>query len=132
MIWWTGFPSTKVDEIWERAEPLLKRGFEVPELAEPFYDKCKSGQAQIWGVFDDEQLIAAFLTEVVNIGPRKVCNIISVGGSRVKEWLHLISIIELWAKSQDCTAMRHANCRKGWIALLKDYHTTRIILEKEL
>lgn len=132
MIWWTGFSSTKVDEIWQRAEPLLKRGFESPDFVEPFYEKCKSGQAQIWCVFDGEDLIAALLTEIANIGPRKVCNIISVGGYRVKEWIHFIGIIELWAKSQNCTAMRHANCRKGWIALLKDYHTARIILEKEL
>lgn len=132
MISWTGFPSERIDEIWSRAVPLLRRGFESPELADTYHDKCTTGQAQLWGVLDEQELIAAFLTEIHTVGGRKVCNIVSTGGSRMSEWLHFLDIIERWARINGCVAMRHANCRTGWARVLTQYHTTRITLEKAL
>ena len=132
MIWWTGFPGQKVDDIWTQALPLLRRGFESPEIADRYYDKCKDGKAQLWGVFEDQHILAAMLTEIVTIGGRKVCNVISIGGTRMKEWFHFMPLLEQWARENGCAAMRHANCRLGWAKALKDYETTRITLEKAL
>jgi hypothetical protein len=132
LIWWTGFPSHKVDDIWGRAEPLLRKGFESPELADGYYERVKAAHAQLWCVFDDTELLAAFLTEIHTIGGRKVCNVIAASGRRMSEWLHLLEVIENWARQNGCEAMRHANCRKGWAKRLPGYETTRIVLEKGL
>jgi hypothetical protein len=132
LIWWTGFPSHKIDTVWDRALPLLRKGFESPELADRYYAEILTGHAQLWCVFDDAEIIAALLTELPTIGGRKLCNIVSVGGHRMSEWLHFIEVIEIWARENGCSAMRHANCRKGWAKALRGYETTRIILEKGL
>ena len=132
MIWWTGYPSHKIDTVWATALPMLRRGFEGPELADDYYDKCRTGQAQLWCVLDDTKIIASLLTEIITIDSKKVCNVLSIGGHGSKDWLQFIKIIEQWAQSNECAAMRYANCRKGWARLLKDYQTIRIVLEKVL
>lgn len=88
---------------------------------------------QLWVAYDDEQIIAACVTELPTIGDRKVCNVISCGGSRMGEWLDIsLPVIEAWARENNCTAMRFPEIRPGWRRVLKDYHLTKINLEKEL
>jgi len=87
---------------------------------------------QLWGLFDGDRLIASFLTELVNIGSRKFCNVATCGGTRMNEWIHFLGGLEDWARENGCDAMRFPECRKGWARVLKNYQTTRITLEKAL
>jgi hypothetical protein len=125
----------KPHHVWmyeDRVKPLLAKGLENPELVHRLVDQAKTGATQLWCVFNGFEIQAAVLTELVTIGSRKVCNIISVGGRNMGEWFHHVETIEAWARENGCVDMRHANCRTGWARKLKDYKTTRITLEKAL
>ena len=90
------------------------------------------GTLRILAALDGEN-IAACVTELPTIGTRKVCNVITVGGTRMEEWLGMsLSRIEQWATSNGCSAMRFPECRPGWQKILKDYNVTKINLEKAL
>jgi hypothetical protein len=48
-----------------------------------------------------------------------------------RQWLPLIAGLEAYARAEGCAAMRIYG-RRGWLKLLPDYRTSRVLLEKEL
>ena len=89
------------------------------------------GNSLLWLAFNKDTIEAAAVTEINKTEWRKLCVIVACGGSNMDNWLPLIAGIEKYAKTQDCTAMQIMG-RKGWFRKLKDYRTTKIVLEKEL
>ena len=45
--------------------------------------------------------------------------------------LHLVSLIEDFARAEGCALMR-ASGRAGWARLLRDYRQPYVVLEKEI
>jgi hypothetical protein len=128
----TGVKVENVDRYWELVEPLIKSGLGEGENITDAYNDILSGHNQLWIAYRDETLLAACITELCDLGQRKVCNIRSIGGTAVNDWLDYIEIIEAWAKQNGCSSMRFPIIRKGWARILKHYHTTHIVLEREL
>lgn len=128
----TGVQLKNIPKVWLAVAPLLRQGLAEGETLEQIKARLDSKECQLWIVYEGEKTIAACVTEIVTIGERKVCNIITIGGSRMDEWLHNLNIIEIWAKSQDVVAMRFPEIRTGWAKILKDYTVTKILMEKVL
>lgn len=85
---------------------------------------------QLWLAMRDEKIEAAGISEITTF-PLKKIGEFTVAGESMTEWLEFLPQIEFWAKNLGCKNMRLIG-RKGWKKLLKDYHETNIVLEKEL
>jgi hypothetical protein len=128
----TGIHSNEVEKFWPKAGPYIQLGLaEGATLQHVFFNlvTCKN---QLWAAFRGNDMVAACVTELVTIGGRDVCNVISIGGTGLHDWLPYLSTIEAWAKANGRSAMRFPEVRPGWQRVLKDYKLTKILLEKEL
>ena len=125
--------SKNIWAVWGSVKGFIQDGLAEGESLDTILERLTATSCQLWLAYDDELIIAACVTELVTIGNRKVCNVISCGGSRMAEWLDIsLPAIEDWAKENGCTAMRFPEIRPGWQRVLKDYHLTKINLERAL
>ena len=60
-----------------------------------------------------------------------LATIVACGGHDRSQWLPLLAGLETYGRAQGCAAMRIYG-RRGWLKLLPEYRTTRVLLEKEL
>ena len=133
LVSFAGIPSKDIWAVWGSVKSFIQDGLAEGESIDTILERLTATSCQLWVAWDDEKIIAACVTEIVIIGSRKVCNVISCGGTRMDEWLGIsLPVIEAWAKEHQCTAMRFPEIRPGWRRVLKDYHLTKITLEKEL
>lgn len=125
--------SRDVWAVWGSVNGFIKDGLAEGESLDTILERLTVTSCQLWVAYDDEQIIAACVTELPTIGNRKVCNVISCGGTRMDEWLDIsLPVIEAWARENRCEAMRFPEIRKGWARVLKDYAVTKITMEKKL
>ena len=128
-----GILSKDVWVIWGSVKGFIQDGLAEGESLDTILERLTATSCQLWVAYSEKEIIAACVTELPTIANRKVCNVISCGGTRMDEWLGLsLPVIEAWAKSNGCTAMRVPEIRPGWRRVLKDYHLTRINLERPL
>ena len=133
MAEFTGILSRDVWVIWGSVKGFIQDGLAEGESLDTILERLTATSCQLWVSYDEAEIIAACVTELPTIADRKVCNVISVGGTRLKEWLGLsLPVIEAWAKHNGCTAMRFPEIRPGWQRVLKDYQLKKILLEKAL
>lgn len=128
----TGIESRDVWAIWGSVSGFIQDGLAEGESLTRILERLTIKTCQLYVAYDDEKIIAACVTEIVTLGSRKVCNIISIGGSQREKWLPHLATLEAFAKSHGCTAMRFPEIRPGWQRVLKDYTLTKITLEKAL
>lgn len=85
----------------------------------------------LWVVWDGSVrgIVAAEL-HIARSGMR-VCSIHFCTGRGAKDWTHLLSEIEDWARANDCVRLDML-ARKGWAKHLPDYRLSHIMLEKDL
>ncbi len=128
-----GILSKDIWVIWGSVKGFIQDGLAEGESLDTILERLTATSCQLWVAYDADQIIAACVTELPTIGTRKVCNVISCGGTRMDEWLGLsLPVIEAWAKHNGCTAMRFPEIRPGWQRVLKDYQLKKILLEKAL
>lgn len=114
-------PAEHVARFWSYAEPYIKRALDhtsgefLPEDLKTF---CLAGLAQLWLVSEDNRIVAAITSEIVNYPRRRHCRIITLAGSKAAEWTEQAdTIISAWAGSQGCVALE-AFVRKGYVPVL--------------
>ena len=125
MITITGILSKDVPVIWGDIKGYIEAGLGPIETLYQILALIVSRDAQCWVAYDNEKIIAAAVTELPTLGGRKVCNVMTLGGTRFKEWRHGLKMIEHWAKANGCAAMRFENCRKGFASIAQN-GTTRL------
>jgi hypothetical protein len=129
----TGIHSNEVEKFWPKAGPLIRLGLAEGATLEHVFFNLVTRKNQLWAAFRGNDIVAACVTELVTIGERDVCNVITCGGSRMDEWLDIaLTTIEAWAKANGHADMRFPEVRLGWKRILKKhgYKLTRINLEK--
>jgi hypothetical protein len=91
------------------------------------------GNSLLWLAIEEGAgaVIAAVVTDLVITEADKVCLICACGGVRLRSWLHLLALIEGFARREGCTAVRLAG-RKGWARVLPHYSQNHVILERKL
>ncbi len=71
-------------------------------------------------------------TEIHTVPSGKhICSIRFCTGRGAKDWTHLLSEIEAWARDNDCARIDML-ARKGWAKHLPEYRLTHVQLEKDL
>ena len=89
------------------------------------------GRQLLWVAADRRAIWAAAVTALARANGEKFCTIVACGGHERSQWLPLIAGLEAYGRTQGCAAMRIYG-RRGWRKLLREYRTTRVLLEKEL
>jgi hypothetical protein len=129
---YSGVSVEKIGRIWGHAMPLLVPALGEGELIETVIHRLFVGTAQLWIAADADKMHAACVTEIVNRGVRKYCNIWLAGGAGLNNWLSYLPEVEEWAKANGCHAMLIEKARSGWKRILPDYKTKTIQMVKEL
>jgi hypothetical protein len=113
--------------------PLIKAAMEKGRLSSyaDVEHSVRNGAALLWIAWNGEKIKAAAVTELGQANGEKFCMIVACGGSDRGQWVHLLAGLEAYGKAEGCAAMRiYGRC--GWLKLLPDYRTTRVLLEKPL
>jgi len=138
MIFISGIPSDRIDEVWHECKDYVKMGNDksLQEMnIDDIYEKLLGSDMQLWIVFNKEKEIHSVVTTEIVQYPRKTtCRIVTCGGTELDNWSEqLLFTLEEWAKEQGCVAMETC-CRKGFIKKLKKfgYENTYTVLGKEL
>ena len=113
-----GYSPEHIPEIWPAVEgfidsTLLDNGHVTLENV---YENLLNKTFQLWTPYTDK-IDAAVVTTIYNVRGRKNCTIISCGGTNMKDWIHLISLIEDWARDNDCVQLKVYG-RRGWARVL--------------
>jgi hypothetical protein len=122
-----------VHRVWPLCAHLIRAAMRRGDLGAfaPIEEAVLAGRALLWLATDGAIIHAAAVTQLAQTEWRKVCEIVACGGRDRRLWIHLIETIEDFARAEGCAATRIVG-RKGWARVLAQYHTTRIVLEKDL
>ena len=107
-----------VDEILKRAVDTVKDKSEVIDILTGVYEDMYA----LWVVMNDEdKVIAAFTTRLIQYPRRRALALDWVGGTQMKEWEdQLIDTMKRYANELDCSHLEGYG-RKGWGRALKKY-----------
>ena len=107
-----------VDEILKRAVDTVKDKSEVIDILTGVYE----GMYALWVVMnEDDKIIAAFTTRLIQYPRRRALALDWVGGTQMKEWEdQLIETMKRYANELDCSHLEGYG-RKGWGRALKKY-----------
>jgi hypothetical protein len=89
------------------------------------------GEALLWIVWREPEVVATLITRVRNTNKSKVCEVCAAGGKESRVWLHMMANIEKYARDMGCNRISVTG-RKGWARLLPDFREKLVIIEKEL
>ncbi len=117
-----------VGNLWPHVRGIIKRAIDRGHTDWGFLERnLYSGSWLLWLIWDGEQIKGAVVTGLVG----DACEIIACAGDDYREWIHLISEIEDYARAEGMTSMRLIG-RRGWSRVLRDYKQTLVMLEKKL
>lgn len=122
-----------VKDVWPHARALIKSAIDRTDLCN-FGDverEVLGGLQQLWLAWNGTAIEAAAVTQLVQIGSRRICIIVACGGRDHKRWTPLIAGIEQFARNEGCRAVRIIG-RKGWQRILADYRANYIVMDREL
>jgi hypothetical protein len=123
----------QVHEFWPHVAALIKAAMEKGRLSSyaDVEHAVRNGNALLWLAWNGEKIKAAAVTELGQANGEKFCTVVACGGHDRAQWLPLLAGLEAYGKREGCAAMRIYG-RRGWLKLLTDYRTARVLLEKEL
>ena len=100
-----GIPRENINDVWNIAEPFLKKGidrmlgaYRLDELKED----CLKGNLLLWIGKTAEY---ALLIKVSQYHSYKSCAILAIGGDNMNDWIEEMKEIEDHARSQGCRDM---------------------------
>lgn len=126
-------PPDRVAEVWPHVRHWIQAAMERADISSfaRVEADALSGANLLWIATDGQSISAAALTDIQDTGRRKVCLLVANGGERMKDWIHLISGLEDYAKAEGCTAMRIVG-PAAWTRVLDGYRERAVILERVL
>lgn len=122
-----------VELAWPAAKKYILRAIKRTDLADAteIESRILAGKSLLWLACNGMAIVGAGSTELSLANGRKYCEITAYGGDDRSVWLHLVRIIEDYAKAEGCTAVRLMG-RRGWARLLKDYAVTSVVMERRI
>lgn len=112
-------PPTAVAVAWPQALPLLEKPIGMSKgcyLPEDVLAACQTGGMQLWLAAEGEDLLAAYVTEIVDYPRKRIVRAAFAGGvpQTMDRWLEpMVNMIEAWSKQVGCQSFA-ATGRKGW------------------
>lgn len=90
-------------------------------------DEVFTGDALLWLAVEDDNVHGAGVTQLVD----GVCEIVAWGADDLTKTVHLLNVIEDYARAEKCRAVRLIG-RKGWSRKLQGYKTMALVMERPL
>ena len=117
-------PKEAVKYIWKDVEKVLKKSVATAETKIQLIDVLKGildDTYILWVVFEEDDVVAAFTTRIIEYPQRRSMALDWVGGSRMKEWLDIgmEKVIE-FASLNNCEHLEGYG-RKAWGRALSKY-----------
>lgn len=117
-------PKEAVKYIWKDVEKVLKKSVATAETKIQLIDVLKGildDTYVLWVVFEEDKVVAAFTTRIIEYPQRRSMALDWVGGSRMKEWLDIgmEKVIE-FASLNNCEHLEGYG-RKAWGRALNKY-----------
>ena len=118
-------PQEAIGSVWKDVDGILKRAVdtvkdksEVIDILTGVYE----GMYALWVVMnEDDKIIAAFTTRLIQYPRRRALALDWVGGTQMKEWEdQLIETMKRYANELGCSHLEGYG-RKGWGRALKQY-----------
>ena len=108
-----------VEDLWFGARPLIQKALNHAEGALSTTDVLRmilNGQMHLWVGFQNNKILTAIVTEIINYTIHKICRIITTAtetGHDLDEWYPtMLEHVGEFALSEGCVALE-AWCRKG-------------------
>lgn len=107
------YDKNQIDDIWPYIERQVTRVLDLGSVYTLWqvYTELKNGNFHLWALPD------AFCITAILRDPDKYCLIAILQGRNMKDWLPYLSVIEEWARVNDCTEVR-VHGRRGWPRVL--------------
>jgi hypothetical protein len=87
--------------------------------------------SQLWVAYDNTSPIGIAITNHAYFSTTSKLCIHLVGGENISKWIHTISSLEEYAVANELNEIE-MHGRRGWLKLLPDYETDRVILHKRV
>lgn len=123
----------RIEDLWPHIKQFVRAAMRRSDMGR--FDELEpdilTGGALVWLAWRRPVIEAVAVTQIVATELSKVCAIRACGGYQHERWIGLLDQIEAYAKAEGCRCTRIVG-RKGWSRVLKNYRTTRIVLERQL
>jgi hypothetical protein len=126
-------PPKLVPQVWPHVWQMIQKAYDRTDYGN-FNDAESAvfkGDALLWIVWREPEVVATLITRVRNTNKSKVCEVCAAGGKESRVWLHMMANIEQYARDMGCNRISVTG-RKGWARLLPDFREKLVIIEKEL
>ena len=133
-----GVPSGSIEPLWADVKPMLEKGISHGDGELDIEDIHKfllSRAMQLWVLYDydNENIVMAGVTEIINYPKYKVCRAVALGGNNLDDWVEHIKGIEVWADSMGCDKVE-AYGRRGLAKKMEKagYSNKYVLIRKDL
>ena len=132
-----GVLADGLDHVWARVEPMLTAAIRDGGArlgTEDIRGWLDEGAMQLWIAFDDENLYAVAITEILVFPRIKVASIVMIAGWSYETWEPAaFDMIKRWAKAKGCKRLE-VRGRPGWKRRLQShgFRHRQTVLELEL
>lgn len=119
-----GIPYNMVKDVWQFAEPFIKRALDhtFGELShEDVKHMCLARDMQLWMIYrSDRRMVGAGTTQIIPYPQKTACRIVTLAGTDFDAWREEAhTIIRAWGKSCGCHCME-VYVRKGFVPRMKE------------
>jgi len=120
----TGIPSSQIPKVWDDCVDFIELGNSKSQdemTIQDIYELLCNAEMQLWVIInDDEKILGAGTTQILDYPNKKICRIVTLGGRNFENWIESINIIEEWSKTMNCESVEFF-CRKGFQRKLENY-----------
>lgn len=125
----------EMERYWVLVRHLIEEAVKSSDGRYASYDILRAllaGQMVLF-VAEDESVKGCAVVQVVDYPGARICKILCCTGKELSKWVHLLTGIEQWAKTQGCKLMEPV-CRLGWAKVLEQqgYSRGHVLLKKVL
>lgn len=92
--------------------------------------QIEDGHAVAWVASEDDKIVGAVVTEILEGGKARQCFIRHCAGDRLDDWLEFLAVIERWAEAEGCQSIELIG-RPGWERRL-GWEKSAVVLRKGL
>jgi hypothetical protein len=116
-------PREALSEVWPLASVHIQRALDAAPgvyRVVDVLDAIINERETLWGVFDEDELIAVFTTMINEYPLCRRLMLHHVGGAQIDDWVKEgVEILKSYAKDTNCTGI-DTKGRKGWIRHAKE------------
>ena len=124
----------QISEYWPLIKDLIQNACDYSggrADAEDYLKSFNENKKQLWVVKEAANIRAVVITEIAIFPKFTACMINICTGEGIKEWGHMHTLIEDFARNMGCKQMFVIG-RPGMERLLKNYRKTHVLMEKTL